>query len=287
MLASPRMASRRLALLAVAAILPQLACSRKDTPMNPPTAISPEDAALRHRFRGIRGGELRVDATFLTDSVVILDAETNRQFNIGMGSFGPGGSTVSGYGGNVDGDRLVIPKHLRMRRYAKDARFLSPDKPPYFEGAPIVDVTVPVAERIPEEALDELRTNGGGLRLKLRIHPDTLLVGWDIEHRPGYDPKNTNNPHYPPAYLMTGGDFKEARPAHYWHDGRTFKRLPLSVAMPLSAEDRELLARHDLKAVGGDGMILTNPPTPANHRRIWERGWYIDPKTGQKIETDF
>jgi hypothetical protein len=140
----------------------------------------------------------------------------------------------------VDGDRLVIPKHLRMMRYPDDARFLSYDTPPYFEGTPIVDVTVPVAERIPDEALDDLRKNGGGLRLKLRIHPDTLLVGWDIDRRPGYNPAikdSSGSPlHVRAQYSWVGGDFREA--------------------------------------IRRKGQPI-------------EKGWYIDPKTKQRIETDY
>jgi hypothetical protein len=236
-------ASTRLALLAALVLaLPQWACSQKDrAAMKSPAPLSSGDAALKHKFRGVRGGELRVDATFETNSVLILDAETGYQFNIGMGVFSPRGMSVSGYGGDVDGDRLVIPTHLRMKRYSEDARLLSPDVPPYFEGEPIVDVTVPVAERIPEEALDDLRKNGGNLRLKLRIHPDTLLVGWDIERRPGYNPANkdsSGHPIYVPrSFSWVGGDFREA--------------------------------------------------IRSKSQGINEKGWYIDPKTKQRMETDF
>lgn len=232
---------RQRVLLAVLAVLPQWACSQQQTGlMKPSTPLSAEDAALKHKFRGMRGGELRVDSTFETDSVVIINADTGLLFNIGKGVFGPGASSVSGYGGNADGDRLVMPKYLRMMRYPDDAKFLSAHRPPYFEGAPLVDVTVPVAARIPPEALDDLRKHGGGLRLKLRIHPETLLVGWDIARRPGYDPAKKdqfgNSVYVPAEYSWVGGDFREA--------------------------------------------IRFNG-------RIVEKGWYINPKTGQRIETDF
>ena len=174
----------------------------------------------------------------MTDSVLILDAETDRLFNIGMGAFRPRGGSVFGYGGNGDGDRLVIPKRLRMKRYSDDAKFLSAHIPPYFEGTPLVDVTVPVAERIPDAALDDLRKHGGSLRLKLRIQPDTLLVGWDIARRPDYEPKSSSGyPLFiPTEYSWVGGDFREA-----------------------------------IRSKG----------------RPVQKGWYIDPKTKQRIETDF
>ena len=44
--------------------------------------------------------------------------------------------------------------------------------PPAFEGGSVLaDVTVPVASRIPLDALDEARIKGAGLRLKMRVHP--------------------------------------------------------------------------------------------------------------------
>lgn len=232
--------SSRLALLAALVLaLPQWACSQKEREaMKPSTPSSAEDAALKHKFRGMRGGELRVDATFETNRVLIIDADTGHLFNIGMGVFSPTNNVISGYGGQVEGDRLVIPKHLRMKRYPQEAKLLSPDLPPYFEGEPIIDVTVPVAERIPEEALDDLRKNGGSLRLKLRIHPDTLLVGWDIARRPSGRTRTSDGiPIFiPTQYSWVGGDFREA-----------------------------------IRSKG----------------RPIEKGWYIDPKTKQRIETDF
>lgn len=235
---SRRKANRALALLSVLAALPQLACSQKEAaPMKPPTPLSAEDAALKHKFRGMRGGELRVDSTFETDSVVIINVDSGYLLNVGMGVFVPGGSTVSSYGGNVDGDRLAVPKHLRMMRYPETSRLLSRYKFPYFDGTPIVDVTVPVAERIPEEALDDLRRHGGGLRLKLRITPETLLVGWDIARSDPPIKSLSGTPIFGPTrYSWIGGDFREA--------------------------------------------IRFNG-------RVVEKGWYIDPKTGQRIETDF
>jgi hypothetical protein len=237
-----RQASTRLALLAALAALPQWACSEKERePMKLSMPLSAVDAALKYKFRGMRGGELRVDSLFETDSVLIFDADTGHLFNIGMGIFSPTNTVISGYGGQVEGDRLVIPKHLRMKRYPQEAKLVSRDLPPFFEGEPIIDVTVPVAERIPEEALNDLRKNGGNLRLKLRIHPDTLLVGWDIARRPGYNPSKkdpSGHPIYvPQTYSWIGGDFREA--------------------------------------------------IRSKSQGINQKGWYIDPKTQQRIETDF
>ena len=76
--------------------------------------------------------------------------------------------------------------------------------------------TIEVGSRIPQEVLDSLRRERGGLRLKFRLSNDGVYFGWDIERRPGYDPNKRdpvdNTPYYVrPVFFMTGGDFKEAR----------------------------------------------------------------------------
>ena len=222
-------------------LLSPLACSQQDMKEKPPMSSS-SDAALKQKFRGVLGGQLRVDSTFETARAVIIDVDNGYLFNIGKGAFRPHADKVSGYGGNSNGDRLPMPKHLRLIRYPEDAKYLGEDKffIPRYDREPILDVTVPVAERIPQEVLDDLRKNDGGLRLKLRIHPDTLLVGWDIERRPGFDPKsldhNGNIVYVEAVHSLAGGDFREA------------------------------------KIYGG---------------QVVRKGWYIEPKTGKKIETDF
>jgi hypothetical protein len=75
--------------------------------------------------------------------------------------------------------------------------------------------TVPVADRIPDDLLDDLRRDPrGNLRIKIRLHREGVLLGWDIERRPGYDPKKRDqwgNPIYvDPVYSFFGGDFREA-----------------------------------------------------------------------------
>lgn len=59
------------------------------------------------------------------------------------------------------------------------------------------DYTVPIASRIPEEVLQEIRKNGGGLRLKFRLKPDGVMFGWDVERFSGGLPRHS----------MPGGDF--------------------------------------------------------------------------------
>jgi hypothetical protein len=63
------------------------------------------------------------------------------------------------------------------------------------------DYTIPVADRIPDEVLDDIRVRGGNLRLKFRLKPDGVLFGWDIERANGGTSK----------FDSPGGDFLETR----------------------------------------------------------------------------
>jgi hypothetical protein len=100
---------------------------------------------------------------------------------------------------------------------------------------------IPVAERIPDELLDDLRRDRkGSLRIKIRLHRDGVLLGWDIERRPGYDRKNRDifgeAVYVAAEHSFYGGDFREAE-------------------------------------------IINGKPV--------RMGWYIHPKTGQRIETPY
>ena len=167
--------------------------------------------------------------------------ENGLVFQRSAGGFSHKQNLISSYGGAGPGDHLVVPKTLRMIRHEEGARMLFNAKPfVAFEGAVVADVTVPVASRIPDEALDTARRLGGSLRLKLRLTPETILVGWDVEHFPDFQ-RGKRNQHGvlmtgAPVYLAVGGDFREA----------------------------EII----------NGIAV-------------RKGWYIDPKTGQKVETDF
>jgi hypothetical protein len=108
-------------------------------------------------------------------------------------------------------------------------------------GKIIASFEIPVADRIPDALLDDLRRDPrGGLRIKIRLHREGVLLGWDIERRPGYDPKKRDSwgsPVYVGAvHSFFGGDFREA---------------------------------------------------DIFNGKVVRKGWYIHPKTGQRIETDF
>ncbi len=74
--------------------------------------------------------------------------------------------------------------------------------------------TIDVGPRIPQEVLDSLRRERGLLRLKFQLSNDGVYFGWDIQRRPGYDPRKRDqfgNPvHVDAVHSMAGGDFREA-----------------------------------------------------------------------------
>ena len=52
-----------------------------------------------------------------------------------------------------------------------------------FEGEIAGDYTILVASRIPDDILADIRAHGGSLRLKFRLKPDGVMLGWDIERK--------------------------------------------------------------------------------------------------------
>jgi hypothetical protein len=189
--------------------------------------LSPEDKLLRYKFRDIGGVERRLDALERINSLTIYN-ENGVEVEFKAGTDRDLRSTSFFSGGE-----FVVPKNIRAVWYEN---MVSPNQ----RGGPLSgkvlgDYTVPVASRIPVELLDNLREHRGTLRLKIRIAPDDVLIGWDIERRPR-DPSLGPNVGVPPVFSMVGGDFQEA----------------------------EIF----------NGQVV-------------RKGWYIDKKTGRKIETDF
>lgn len=62
-------------------------------------------------------------------------------------------------------------------------------------------LTVPVAARIPDAVLIDLKARPGSLRLKFRLAPEGVLFGWDVER---YSRGVVR-------FDCPGGDFSEAR----------------------------------------------------------------------------
>lgn len=190
--------------------------------------LSDEDAELMHRFRGLVGGQLRVDSLFRVRGLNIFDEDGYLFF--ATASLTPPHRANSSYGADFG-----VPKFLRVEW--RDKTEMEPDGAlkrglpgrAFYGGTILGDYTVPVASRIPESLLEDRRRNGGGFRLKIRIHPDGPLIGWDLERGVGTGPDGSKFHH-------AGGDFQEA---HIYN-----------------------------------GQVL-------------RKGWYIHPRTGQRIETDY
>ncbi|WP_345794986.1 hypothetical protein AAG895_08110 [Thauera sp. JM12B12] len=184
-----------------------------------PAVANDLDGALRYKFRGIRGGEKRIDA-FKEEAGVALYLESGLLFAAGV--FNKGAKT-SGYGGGSAGDQLVVPKTLRLVRYSEDSRRRGGIREPAYDGTPILDVTVPVAERIPDEVLDRIRKYKGSLILKFRIHPKTLMVAWEVRNGRSYPFKRDEwgNAYTTDEDDMVGGDFCERRVQNRIIDGRS------------------------------------------------------------------
>ncbi len=85
--------------------------------------------------------------------------------------------------------RKIVAKHLGVN-------IKTPWGGDYY-GDILGDYTIPVASRIPDAVVRDIRKSGGSLRLKFRLKPDGVLFGWDIERFSGGLPRHT----------MPGGDF--------------------------------------------------------------------------------
>ncbi|MDO9596148.1 MAG: hypothetical protein Q7J47_00355 [Azoarcus sp.] len=222
---SPLPSPSRRTLLALCAVF--LAGCRGSAPRRVQAAqlpLSAEDESIKRKFRGLEGGQLLVDSLFDVHGLNIFD-EHGWLFFTHSGLTPPRGRARASYGADFG-----VPKFLRVEWRDPKSPFRASG--PYGAmqgGAIIADHTIPVASRIPDALLEERRKNGGGFRLKIRLHPDGPLIGWDLERAPGSAPDGSKF-HHP------GGDFQEA----YIYNGKVLRK-----------------------------------------------GWYIHPRSGERIETDF
>jgi hypothetical protein len=192
-------------------------------------------ADLRHKFRGIQGVTVALLGAVSEKKFITFTAENGRSLGA------PGGALqktkqISFYGGN----ELPIPKTVHVTWREGSVSREGKGAYPYSGGSVVGDYTIEVANRIPEEVLDSIRKDGGGLRIKFRLHDEGVLFGWDIERRPGYDPKAVDERgkpiHFPAEHFLAGGDFREVK---------------------------------------------------LDNGKVVRKGWYIHPKTKERIETDF
>ncbi|ENO83146.1 hypothetical protein B447_00095 [Thauera sp. 27] len=136
---------------------------------------------------------------------------------------------------------LSQPVPERVRVVWRDSSKFVPDGRALYAGNIIGDEIFEVGSRIPQALIDELKRDPrGNLRLKFRMSEQGTLLGWDIERRPGFDPKKRDEygeaVYVAPVHSFAGGDFREAK-------------------------------------------ILDGKPV--------RKGWYLDKRTGRKIETDY
>ena len=165
-----------------------------------------------HKFRGLRGGQLRVDSLFRVRGLNIFDED-------GHLFFATAGMTPPHRANSSYGADFGVPKFLRFEW--RDKTEMEPDGAlkrglpgrAFYGGKTLGNYTVPVASRIPESLLEDRRRNGGGFRLKIRIHPDGPLIGWDLERGVGTGPDGSKFHH-------AGGDFQEA----YIYNGKVLRR---------------------------------------------------------------
>ncbi len=240
------------------------------------SAVQTKDSSdLAYKFRGIRGVVVRTDAIGEKEYVAII-SDTNRQIEA-LSRLGPKNNSILSFSGGA----LPVPKTVGVtwREGAVSMVIKGPD--PWTGGTIVGDYTIEVASRIPDAVIESLRKNPkGDLRIKFRLHPEGVYLGWEIERRPDYDPIKARTPegssiYYPPGYELVGGDFKEARPAYYlWTPEGGFKELP--VRSPFSPEGKQYLDTGLFFVAGRDSRA----------GMLWEKGWHID-KDGRKVLTDY
>lgn len=120
-----------------------------------------------------------------------LDSETLNKKRYEQGKRKPGRETAELYQKEKIDKRKLIASNLGIVHQG-------PWGGGYF-GPVLGDHTLPIASRIPDAVLQEIRKGGGGLRLKFRLKADGVLFGWDIERFSGGLPRHS----------MPGGDFLE------------------------------------------------------------------------------
>lgn len=286
------------------------ACDREVNPNFAAPSASPDALEIRAQVErvtkrfglGRRGHELLVDAMdgeeFNDLEIFYLNTSATYYQCAGQKLSNRGRSAMSG----------PSPEKLRVIWRDRYEKIWDKSNMLVSAGEIIGEEVIEVASRIPQTLLEDLRSDPkGSLRIKIRLHREGVLLGWDIERRPGFNAKKSREgQYYAPAYSHTGGDFKEMRIAFYIDAkspcqecvafARNVKKTPYVVysddpngyiTMP-SADD---LQNHLPEVLQKNGYFLTpigEVYSPhGSGRQLREKGWYIHPKTGQRIETDF
>jgi hypothetical protein len=229
-------------------------CKQSDGPSETKARIATKDEQVwRQKFRGMTGGELYADAVPEKSYVTIFDEKGNVFYRDGTMSV----KTNSRQGYNAE---FGVPITLRATWRDDEPNLKGPSLKPvqvkngdYSGGILLGDVTVSVAERIPDELLERMRKYKGGFILKLRLTDETLLIGWEIKFGKGYPwASDLNGSAYfrPDVDDTAGGDFCERR----------VKLKP---------------------------VLIDGPPVNGNDLIYFLPDWIRDKKTGQKVLTGF
>ena len=210
---SPQSPSRRTFLIFGAAFL--TGC--RTPPPAPPKPISPEQARyLESRQRmlerfGRPGFELVVDAMAGQEFLAVEFYPENAKYSF----YRAGGQSLTSRA-NLSLSQFV-PERVRIIWRDSDTYVLNPDRVTSRRAGNIIgDETIEVGTRVPQELIDDLKRDPrGSLRLKFRMSDQGTLFGWDIERRPGFDPKKRDQwgeaVYVGPVHSFAGGDFREAK----------------------------------------------------------------------------
>ena len=243
-------------LLALLCSLPWLGACRAGS--DPFQTDDPTEDALRQRFRGL--SIVLVVGVARGAKMDGIEIHSDQGWEIFSGSsMGGGGQAILAVGS------ARVPRWVRVTWRKDDANFkvISSGAGIEYKGTIIGDYTLPVADRIPDAVLESLRKNPrGDLRIKFRLHPKGVYFGWDIDRGGGKVRAATDHP----PYELTGGDFKETRPADYVLTNKGLVDVPYMLP-PLSEADEAFLKKHQLYTYASG--------------QVWEKGWYID-KNGQR-----
>jgi hypothetical protein len=188
-------------LICLAGLLPWLSACQATPAARADTPIS--DSDLKRKFRGIGGVTVVLDS-MSAHRYVRFVTDTGRVIASPSGLSRGGRQNL-----NFSSDSLPVPKAVQVTWKEGEVKN---DFPRGWLGGKVVgNYIIEVAQRIPQEVVDDLRRDPKGqLRIKFRLTDDGVLFGWDIERRPGYDPKRSEIS-VDAVYSMVGGDFQEAR----------------------------------------------------------------------------